>query len=431
MNQNNHIHRNCLEGVLILALILAAITSPAAAGEKYLYGSPDLRVAITGTNEFTPGEEATVTVRVENTGLNIIKIVRSDVITRDDKPDTAKMVIVGLESGGAPVTIKTDDQMIGDIEGGSSATASFTIQFAEDAKAGTYSLPISIEYTYLSSAEQLADDFIRYYYSTKTLEEEIKIVVKPDVRLLVTDIQTDDINVGTEGYVTLTVRNAGSEDARSATLKIDRRGTSPLIPTDGSAFVGDFPAGTTVTRTFKVAVSTNAEPGEYPLSVYAEYKDRNGQIQTSDPRTFGVSTGGKIEFTAISPPAVVTPGQKTVIDVEYKNIGDAQVYRATARISAVDPFTSNDDTAYLGDLAPGETKVARYILNVDSGATEKMYGLDSEIRYRDSLDNTLISKTMKVEVEVVPRERSIPPMLIATILIVVLGAGYWYYRKRQ
>ncbi len=431
MNQNNHIHRNCLKGVLILALILAAITSPAAAGEKFLFGSPDLRVAITGTNEFTPGEEATVTVRVENTGLNIIKIVRSDVITRDDKPDTAKMVIVGLESGGAPVTIKTDDQMIGDIEGGSSATASFTIQFAEDAKAGTYSLPISIEYTYLSTADQLADDFIRYYYSTKTLEEEIKIVVKPDVRLLVTDIQTDAINVGTEGYVTLTVRNAGSEDARSATLKIDRSGTSPLIPTDGSAFVGDFPAGTTVTRTFKVAVSTNAEPGEYPLSVYAEYKDRNGQIQTSDPRTFGVSTGGKIEFTAISPPAVVTPGQKTVIDVEYKNIGDAQVYRATARISAVDPFTSNDDTAYLGDLAPGETKVARYILNVDSGATEKVYGLDSEIRYRDALDNTQISKTMKVEVEVIPRERSIPPMLIAAILIVVLGAGYWYYRKRQ
>ncbi len=431
MNQNHHIHRNCLRGILILSLILAAIITPAIAGEKYLYGSPDLRVAITGTNEFSPGEEATVTIRVENTGLNTVKIIRSDIVSRDDRPDTAKMALVSLASGDAPLTTKTDPQMIGDILGGDSATASFTIQFDEDAKGGTYTIPVSIEYTYLSSAEQHADDFIRYYYDTKVVHEDLQVVVKPDVRLLVTDIQTDAINVGTEGYVTLTVKNVGSEDARSATLKIDRSGSSPLIPTDGSAFIGDFPAGSTVTRTFKVAVSTNAEPREYPLSVYAEYKDRNGQIKTSDPRTFGVITGDKIEFTAISPRAVVSPGQKTVIDVEYKNIGEAPVYRATARISAVDPFTSNDDTAYLGDMAPGETKVARYILNVDSGATEKIYGLDSEIRYRDALDNTQISKTMKVEVEVVPREATIPPILIGAILIVVIGAGYWFYRKQK
>jgi hypothetical protein len=431
MNQNHHIRRNCLRGIFIISLILAAIITPAAAGEKFLYGSPDLRVAITGTNEFSPGEEATVSLRVENTGLNTVKIVRSEIISREDNPNTAKMAVVGLRSGSAPLTIKTDDQMIGDIDGGESATASFTVQFDEDAKGGIYTVPVSIEYTYLSSAEQHSQDYIQYFYDTKVVQEELQIIVKPDVRLLVTDIQTEAINVGTEGYVTITVQNIGSEDARSATLKIERSGTSPLIPTDASAYIGDFTAGSTVTRTFKVAVSTNAEPGDYPLSVYAEYKDRNGQIKTSDPRIFGVITGGKIEFTAISPPAVVSPGQKTIIDVEYKNIGDAPVYRATARISAVDPFTSNDDTSYLGDLAPGETAVARYILNVDSGATEKVYGLDSEIRYRDSLDNTQISKTMKVEVEVVPREATIPPVLIAVILIVVIGAGYWYYRKRQ
>ncbi len=431
MIRKNQIQKSCLWGVLVLALILSAITAPAAAGEKYLYGSPELRVAITGTNEFSPGEEATVTIRVENTGLNTVKIVRSDIVSRDDRPDTAKMAVVSLASGDAPLTTKTDPQMIGDIDGGNSATASFTIQFDEDAKGGTYTIPVSIEYTYLSSAEQHADDFIRYYYDTKVVHEDLQVVVKPDVRLLVTDIRTEAINVGTEGYVTITVQNVGSEDARSATLKIDRSEKSPLIPTDGSAFIGDFPAGTTVTRTFKVSVSTNAEPREYPLTTSVEYKDRNGRIVTTDPRTFGVITGGKIEFTAISPPAIVSPGQKTVIDVEYKNSGDATVYHATARISAVDPFTSNDDTAYLGDLAPGETAVARYILNVDSGATEKIYGLDSEIRYRDSLDNTQISKTMKVEVNVVPREGSVPPVLIGAILIVVIGAGYWYYRKRQ
>ena len=431
MNTSSRHSAGCIRAFLIFTLIAAVLITPALAGEKYLWGSPDIRVAISGTNEFLPGEETTVTVRIENTGLNDAKIVQSDIISRDDLPDTAKLMTVGLSAGSAPLTIKTDDQMVGDIKGGSSTTASFTIQFDEDAKAGTYTVPIRIDYTYLSSAEQYGTDMIRYYYSTKVIEENLRIVVKPDVRLLISDVTTRDLNVGTEGYVTLTVQNIGSEDARSATLKVERSGSSPLIPTDSNAYVGDLLAGATVTRTFKISVSTNAEPGEYPLNVLVDYKDRYGQMKTSDPRTAGITTGGKIEFTAVSPPAVVSPSQKTTIDVEYKNIGAATVYHATARISAVDPFTSNDDTAYLGDLAPGETKVARFILNVDGAATTKIYGLDSEIRYRDALDNTQISKTMKVEVEVVPREGGISPILIGAILIGVLAIGYWYYRKRQ
>jgi len=428
---NSPLRHNCIRILLLAAVIIAGITAPALAGEKYLSGTPELRTAITGTNEFSPGEEMVIHVRIENTGITDVKIIRSDIIARDDRPDTAKMALIGLKAGSAPLSIKTDDQMVGDIAGGSSATAAFTIQIDEDAAAGRYAVPITIEYTYLSYAEQYGDDLIRYFYTTRTVEDHLQLVVKPDLRLQITGIQTEALNVGTEGFVTVTVRNVGSEDARSATLRIQRSGASPLIPTDASSFIGDLPAGAEVTRTFKVAVSKNAEPGEYPLDIFVDYKDRNGQMKTSDTRTAGISTGGKIEFSAVSPPSVVAVGQKTVIDVEYRNIGDAPAYRATARISAVDPFTSNDDTAYLGDLAPGETAVARFILNVDGAAVEKLYGLDSEVRYRDALDNTQISKTMKVEVEVVPREGGISPIIIALLLIGLVGVGYWYYRKRQ
>jgi len=421
----------CIRVFLLISLVAALLTTPVLAGEKYLFGAPDLRVAITGTNEFSPGEETIVTIRIENTGLPVVMIARPDLITRDDRPDTAKMAIVGLSAGDAPLTIKSDEQMVGDILGGTSTTASFTIQFDKDAGEGEYTIPVTIEYTYLSSADQYGTDMIRYFYSTKTVEKDLRIVVKPEVRLLVTDIKTDAINVGTEGYVTLTVLNTGYEDAHDATLKIHRSGTSPLIPTDANAYIGHFPSKATVTRTFKVSVSKHAEPGKYPLDILVDYTDRNGQFATSIPRTVGIQTGGKIEFTAVSPPAVVSAGQQTVIDVEFKNIGDAPAYRATARISAVDPFTSHDDTAYLGDLAPGESAVARFILNVDSGATDKLYGLDSEIRYRDALDNTQISKTMKIEVEVVPREAGISVILAGVLLVVVLAAGYWYYRTRK
>jgi hypothetical protein len=86
--------------------------------------------------------------------------------------------------------------------------------------------------------------------------------------------------------------------------------------------------------------------------------------------------------------------------VEYKNIGETKVYSARGRINPVDPFTSVDDIAYLGDIEPGESAVASYEVIVDRSATIKEYGLDAEIRYMDALDTTYVSDVLKVQINV-------------------------------
>ncbi|MDD1675518.1 MAG: S-layer protein, partial [Methanomicrobiales archaeon] len=155
----------------------------------------------------------------------------------------------------------------------------------------------------------------------------------------------------------------------------------------------------------------------------------------TDPVTFGVPIGGKIEFSVVSPPEQIAPGEKTVIEVEYKNTGSAEVFRAQARLSAVDPFTSSDDTAFLGDLKPGQSAIARYDLSADAAATVKIYGLDSEIRYRDALDNPQISKTMKVEIEMTERPGLLSslssPLVLIVILVAIAGAAYYIVKVRR
>jgi len=123
------------------------------------------------------------------------------------------------------------------------------------------------------------------------------------------------------------------------------------------------------------------------------------------------------------------------IEVVYRNTGSAPVYHAEARISAVDPFTSNDDTAYIGDLAPGQTGSALYEMTVDGGATPKNYGLDSEIRYRDALDNSQISDTIKVPIEVV-RPAGIlgtlsNPLVLSVIIALAAIALYYILTHRR
>jgi hypothetical protein len=142
--------------------------------------------------------------------------------------------------------------------------------------------------------------------------------------------------------------------------------------------------------------------------------------------SIGVPVHGKISFVVTGNPSPIRAGDKQVIEVTYQNMGSGIAFSAQSRISAVDPFTSNDDTAFLGDLAPGESAVARYEVSVDNSATPKEYGLDSEIRYRDALGNSQISDTMKVKVTVEETSPVMAILLISVLTVAVVAAGYYF-----
>ena len=420
--------------VPVLMLLLALLAVPgSAAGAKYLYGNPELSATIAGTNEFAPGAETGLTVIISNSGLNTHKIAIPS-LPPDDLPNTAKLVTVALKSNDAPFTVKTDPQFLSDIMGGAALPATFNVKVADSAAPGTYTLPLEVTYTYLQDAEDYGD-LLRYNYQKKTETLPLTVRITPALRVEVLNVQTRSLNVGTEGYVSMTLKNIGHDAADKAVAKIVRNGASPLIPTDSNAYIGTFAPGETVDVTFKVAVADSAEPQSYPLDLVVAYEDYEGKSAASRPVTIGLPVGGKIDFDVASPTVTLHPGGKSILEVVYRNAGAAKVYSAQARISAVDPFTSSDDTAYLGDLAPGETATARFEVSIDADATLKNYGIDSEIRYRDDLDNSKISDTMKVQVALEKREGTLftNPVFLAVIAVVIIGAGYYIfaYRKKK
>jgi hypothetical protein len=401
------------------------------AGSKYLSGGPDITAAIAGTNEFSPGQDAVFLVNIENRGLIDIKFVQSGIVERDDLPNTAKLVRATLLSGLAPITIKSDPQLVGDIAGGKSVQVPFIAKIDENAAAGEYLLPLVLQYTYLRNAEQYGQDSITYTYKEVNETISLPVRIKPEAYVSVVSYTAEHLNAGNEGYLVMQVKNIGHVNASSAVLKIARNGNSPVIPTDSSIYIGDFPINGTVDTRFKVSISREAADQSYPLDVFLVYEDESGVQTTSKLTTIGVPVKGKISFVVTTNPEPVLSGKKQVIEVTYQNTGSGTAYNSQARISAVDPFTSNDDTAFLGDLTPGETALARYEVSVDESATVKEYGLDSEIRYRDSLGNSQISDTMKVRVIV---EEPSPVMTILLIVIVigaVAAAGYYFFVMKK
>jgi len=417
----------------ILVIFIGLICSPALAGTKYLSGGPDIAAAIAGSNEFSPGQDVIFKVNIENRGLIDIKFVQSGIVERDDLPTTAKLVRATLLPGDAPVLVKSDPQLVGDIEGGKSIQVSFIATVDENAAAGEYLLPLVLQYTYLLNAEQHGQDSITYTYKDVNETVDLPVRIRPEVYVSVESFETEHLNAGNEGYLVMQVKNTGYVNATSAVVKIARNGNSPVIPTDSSIYIGDFPIDGMVETRFKVSISREAGDQSYPLDLFLVYEDESGALMTSKVTTIGVPVKGKISFVVTTDPEPITAGGKQVIEVTYKNTGSGTAYSAQARISAVDPFTSNDDTAFLGDLGPGETAGARYEVSVDESATAKEYGLDSEIRYRDSLGNSQISDTMKVRVAVKEPSPVMTILLGAVLIGGIIAAGYYFFvvRKKQ
>ena len=78
--------------VVTLLACSALIAAPAAAATKYPEGAPSFSAAVTGVNEFTPGEDATISILVKNSGLNPVKQLDRGTIDPEDLPNTAKFM---------------------------------------------------------------------------------------------------------------------------------------------------------------------------------------------------------------------------------------------------------------------------------------------------------------------------------------------------
>ncbi len=110
---------------------------------------------------------------------------------------------------------------------------------------GVYNLPLVLKYSYMYEAEQYGLDTIQYYYKERNETFSLPINIRPELKIQVFSSEGEHPNAGTEGYITLTVKNIGHEDGKNAILRIVRNEKSPVIPTTGSIYIGDFPVDQT------------------------------------------------------------------------------------------------------------------------------------------------------------------------------------------
>jgi hypothetical protein len=208
---------------------------------------------------------------------------------------------------------------------------------------------------------------------------------------------------------------------------------------------------------FTLKIANHAKAGSYPLSLKLSYDyQSNVLVYASDlaassgtPSLSGfretlnfqkanqtlsipLIVKKKADFNITSSDGTMSAGvKKSPIEVTYQNTGDEPITDGIARLSIFKPFSSTDDQAYIGTMSPGESKTVTFRLDVDSDATPKDYGINSEIKYTDVRGDTVISESMKIPVVVTPAAQSLMlPALVALIVLIAIG-GYVYKKKQK
>jgi len=207
---------------------------------------------------------------------------------------------------------------------------------------------------------------------------------------------------------------------------------------------------------FTIKIGEHAPAGKYPLNLNMSYDYQdNVRVYASELVTSGSSptlanyrvsyiyqkanqtvpifiiVKKQADFEMLNASGTLSAGSKKApISATYKNIGDDPIKDAVARLSIFKPFSSTDDQAFIGTLQPGEEKTVVFRIDIDSDATPKDYGINSEIKYTDVNGDTVISESMKIPVRVKAAYSSLI-LPAAIILVILVAAGGYMYRKKQ
>ncbi len=297
---------------------------------------------------------------------------------------------------------------VGDLKPGETVNATFYLTL--DVKDGG-NYPLHIKAVYL-------DEYGRLTESDSTT---FGVYVKDAPKISVKSVESR-IYVNAKGELKVVL--ASDSDLEDVTVKISA--SSPISVLSSEYYVGDVKADQDFEAVFNLKASSEAKPVTYPADITVVFRSMDEYVELDAVR-IGVKVNPKMEFEVVGQPNIAA-GESAVVTFTIKNIGEFEVRDATARITIVDPFSSSDDSAFIGNLKPGETANASFKISVDRDATPKLYALNLEVKYKDPEGEWAISEPAKAVINVTPAK---PPYLLYGIVAAVILAAIALYLKRR
>jgi hypothetical protein len=219
------------------------------------------------------------------------------------------------------------------------------------------------------------------------------------------------LHPGDEVTLNVVVENAAKVDVKSTSFEnvtqivpllttaknvvIELDSISVIEVRSGSRILGDLPAGVPVTVSFDIIVADNAVEGEYEIPVEVKYDrvllDTYGSVSYETGKTYQTDLEVKIQrkdydFSIEVVRSGFVSGSIGEAIIRVTNTGSKTLYNSILTINATPPFRPEAGamTAYLGDMQPGESKLAKFRLYVMSSAMLQSYPVEFTLIYQTS-----------------------------------------------
>ncbi|WP_410767121.1 sialidase-1 [Haloferax sp. DFSO60] len=246
------------------------------------------------------------------------------------------------------------------------------------------------------------------------------------------DATDSTLQVGRETSVSGTITNDGPDTARNAVVVISSNSPTTNIKETEYA-LGTLEVGQSSDFEFTVEVSDSADAGVRQLNYVVEYRNADGDVQQSKSLTMETQVEPKQNlFDVEMKNESLEAGSSQTMVLVVTNNGDETFRNIDAKAFADSPLGLSDDTAFIDELAPGESEEIALGMSAASSATPKTYSFDIDFQYENEDGERKLSDSYAVPVTVTESEggNGLPVPLIGGVVIIGLGiVGFLWYRR--
>jgi len=379
-----------------------------------------VEVVVESDPRFEVVSERTLNLYAGDTG-------RYEVTVRNYGDETARDATVRLASGSrsvgfGPLTNPQATTAVSapDIQPGGTATVSARVNAGTETTEGAYPATARVAFRNSNGVEDVSDNL------------STEFAVGDERRFRIEDLETESLRVGENGVtVTGTVVNTGPAPAYNTVVSLSSQGA--ITATGPESAVGDLAPNGSSRADFRLAVSEDAEPGNRSLTFGVEYENEDGDVRTAEtPVRKSVTVGEEVDdFEVVGVDTPVTAGGSGELRVDVRNTGGETVEDSNAKVFLNDPLSSSDNSAFLGEMEPGETKTAVFTVSATGDAVAKEYAASMEVRYDDATGDTGLADGMSFGLPVSASSGGVPPAYVGVALFVfIIAGGVFFYTRR-
>jgi len=308
----------------------------------------------------------------------------------------------------------TLEKTIDKIPAGKSASAEFRFNIYKTAKAGTYKIPLKIQ-------------FKNVYGADFTAEKEIYIKITNDnipANLVVREAGTNPpvIRAGQNFVLTFDLWNMGTLEAKNVTIDLDPGSDFFVLDNVTKKYLIELKGLNNREFTYKLKAKDGLEPGTYAIKVILGHDDEKG---VEYPIYVLVEGEGKEEANVDivteninTPQQAVLTEQPFTVSFDVRNIGTTEAKDVKITVESGDKILPQSlNVLTINSVKPGDTVPVSFSFIATKDAESRVYPIKAVIEYNKGDEKVTKEQYMGVLVEGEKEEKStlntVPKIIIS------------------